>query len=158
MNGSLCIANDNYSIEIDPNHRFGRLKNLQDETLNNILDNIRDDFLFCIRNKKVPIDETNNDDIIMGIDTEGNGYFKGNLTANSGSIGGWNIGTSMLSCNGDNGGTLNLDAKNGCIYSISYNNREKTVLTAGYISSTDGEYETQLNETQPELFTEQYLN
>ena len=44
-----------------------------------MLDHIRDDFLFCIRNKNVPIDKENND-IIMGIDTRGNGYFKGNIT------------------------------------------------------------------------------
>ncbi len=86
MNGSLCIANDDYSIEIDPNHRLGRLKNLQDETLNNILNNIRDDFLFCVRNKNIKIDENTpiekkNDDIIMGIDTEGNGRFKGKVDA-----------------------------------------------------------------------------
>jgi len=88
MNGSLCIANDDYSIEIDPNHRLGRLKNLQDETLNNILNNIRDDFLFCIRDKNIKIDENTpiekkNDDIIIGIDTEGDGYFKGNVNATS---------------------------------------------------------------------------
>ncbi|WP_347283462.1 hypothetical protein, partial [Bacteroides caecimuris] len=88
MNGSLCIANDDYSIEIDPNHRLGRLKNLQDETLNNMLDEIRKDFLFCIRDKNIKIDENTpiekkNDNIIMGIDTGGNGYFKGNVDATS---------------------------------------------------------------------------
>jgi len=89
MNGSLCIANDDYSIEIDPNHRLGRLKNyVQDDTLNTMLDEIRKDFLFCIRDKNIKIDdntpiEKKNDDIIMGIDTEGNGYFKGNVDATS---------------------------------------------------------------------------
>lgn len=70
----------------------------------------------------------------------------GNLIATSGNIGGWEIENSRLSCNGGNGGNLNLDAKRGSIYSISTNNKGKTVLTAGYISSTDGEYEALLNE------------
>ncbi len=74
-NGSLCIANDEYSIELDPNHRLKQLNNY----MGGMLDHIRDDFLFCIRNKNVPIDKENND-IIMGIDTRGNGYFKGNIT------------------------------------------------------------------------------
>lgn len=66
-NGSIALSNDNYSIELDPNHR---------------LKNIRDDFLFCIRNKKIKINKENND-IIMGIDTDGNGYFKGTVDATS---------------------------------------------------------------------------
>ncbi|MCI9416324.1 MAG: tail fiber domain-containing protein [Eubacterium sp.] len=192
-NGSLCIANDTYSVELDPNQRLKQLGNYMQ---NGVSGNIRDDFLFCIRNKKIPIDNKNSD-IIMGIDTSGNGYFKGrieasegkianfnisenelytdsatfgndkgiyfgesglnikgkfkvdesgNLIATSGNIGGWEIENSRLSCNGGYGGNLNLDAEHGSIYSISTNNQRKTILTAGYISSTDGEYEALLNE------------
>ncbi len=164
MNGSISLSNDEYSIEIDPKHSLG-------STL--------DDYLFCIRNK------SSSDEVIMGVNTSGNGYFKGiidakeggrianfnisenelytdgynsnftenkgiyfgqgglmikdkfkvdrngNLTANSGNIGGWNVGASKLSCNSDNGGNLNLDAENGSIYSIYGKN--KATLTYGYV-------------------------
>lgn len=91
-NGSLCIANDTYSIELDPNHR---LKQLDNYIQNGISGNIRDDFLFCIRNKKIPINKENSD-IIMGIDTSGNGYFKGRIEASGGRIANFNISENKI--------------------------------------------------------------
>lgn len=91
-NGSLCIANDTYSIELDPNQRLKQLGNYMQ---NGVSGNIRDDFLFCIRNKKIPIDNKNSD-IIMGIDTSGNGYFKGRIEASEGKIANFNISENEL--------------------------------------------------------------
>ena len=69
MNGSISLSNDEYSIEIDPKHNLG-----------NTLEN----YLFCIRKNTDESDDTTttdkNDDIIMGVDTSGHGYFKGNIT------------------------------------------------------------------------------
>lgn len=92
-NGSLYVSNDDYSIELDPNHR---LKNLGDY-MHGITD-MRNDFLFCIRDKNVPIDEENND-IIMGIDTNGNGYFNGRIQASGGKIANFDISEDKLSTN-----------------------------------------------------------
>ncbi len=97
-NGSLCIANDTYSIELDPNQRLKQLGNYMQ---NGVSGNIRDDFLFCIRNKKIPIDNKNSD-IIMGIDTSGNGYFKGRIEASEGKIANFNISENELYTDGYN--------------------------------------------------------
>ena len=58
--GHLCIQNDNYSVEIDPNHEGG--------------ENTEDGYLFCIRDK-------NNNDRIMSVDIDGIGYFNGEIDA-----------------------------------------------------------------------------
>lgn len=174
LNGSILLENDEYSIEIDPTNR---LQSNPDEK-----------YLFCIRHKTDASPDENTDDtarnnVIMGVDTSGNGYFKGkieakegkianfniqenylctdetkfgeqtgihfgqdglsirgnfkvdsngNLTTSSGKIGGWNMNSHKLSCTTISGGTLDLDAKNGCIYSISENN--KAILTSGYLA------------------------
>lgn len=61
--GSLNLTNGNYSVEIDPNHEDSNTKN---------------GYLMCIRN---------GEDILMGVDTDGYGYFKGGLEAGGVSIG-----------------------------------------------------------------------
>lgn len=58
----LYVTNDNYSVEIDPNH-FA-----EDNTLSG--------YLFAIRNKNLTDDQ-----IIMGVDINGKGYFKGEINA-----------------------------------------------------------------------------
>lgn len=70
--GYLCIANVDYSVEIDPSHKA------KDNKTN-------DGYLFCIRNKPIG-------NVIMGVDNNGDGYFSGRIEATSGQIGGWEIG------------------------------------------------------------------
>lgn len=69
----LYVTKDNYSVEIDPSHSAG------DNTLNG--------YLFAIRDKS----KSDNDQVIMGVDTNGNGYVSGKIKATSGTIGGWSI-------------------------------------------------------------------
>ncbi len=56
--GYLYIANNNYSVEIDPNHK-------STSTLNG--------YLFCVKNKS-------KNETVMGVTTQGDGYFKGTIT------------------------------------------------------------------------------
>lgn len=89
--GYLCIANDTYSVEIDPNH-MGDNKT-------------KDGYLFCIRNKI-------SRKTIMGVDTDGKGYFKGQIIATSGKIGNWNIKTDgWLTADGSAG--ISWDSSDG---------------------------------------------
>lgn len=81
--GYAYFTKDNYSVEIDPSHSAG----------NNTLDG----YLFAIRDKS----KSDSEQVIMGVDTNGNGYFSGEIKAKSGTIGGWNIGSY-----GDNNGWL----------------------------------------------------
>jgi len=67
--GYLYITNDKYSVEIDPKHTAGD-------------DKTKEGYLFCIRNKIM-----DKNDIIMSVDTKGNGYFSGMINAKSGYIG-----------------------------------------------------------------------
>lgn len=76
--GYAYFTNGNYSVEIDPNHNAG----------NNTLDG----YLFCIRNGEDPI---------MGVDTKGNGVFKGRGEFSSGSFKG-NIDATQLKLYKDN--------------------------------------------------------
>ncbi len=82
--GYLYIANGDYSVEIDPKHVAGD-------------DKTKDGYLFCIRNKG---GDSSDDNVVMGVDTSGNGVFRGKITATSGYIGGesgWKIsGSSIL--------------------------------------------------------------
>ena len=73
--GYLYIANNNYSVEIDPNHSGSN-------TLNG--------YLFCI--KKI-----SDNSRIMSVDTGGNGYFSGEINSLSGNIGGWTIDSDGIS-------------------------------------------------------------
>lgn len=84
-------TNGDYSVEIDPNHTTK-----DDRTKNG--------YLFCIRDKSKSTD----DDVIMGVDTDGDGYFKGTvyatdgyfsgkLNSNQGSIGSFNLSENGLS-------------------------------------------------------------
>lgn len=82
--GYLCIANDTYSVEIDPNHTGDN--------------KTKDGYLFCIRNKI-----NLSGDVIMGVNTDGNGYFNGKIIADSGRIGGFTIDDFSLSSYGDTG-------------------------------------------------------
>lgn len=82
--GYLCIANDTYSVEIDPNHTGDN--------------KTKDGYLFCIRDKINP-----SGDVIMGVNTDGNGYFNGKIIADSGRIGGFTIDDFSLSSYGDTG-------------------------------------------------------
>lgn len=76
--GYAYFTNGDYSVEIDPNHNAG----------NNTLKG----YLFCIRNGKDPI---------MGVDTKGNGVFKGRGEFSSGSFKG-NIDATQLKLYKDN--------------------------------------------------------
>lgn len=73
--GYLYITSSKYSVEIDPNHGAGK----------NTLEN----FLFCIREK-------NRRERIMSVDIDGEGYFKGQIIASEGNIGGWEIKEECL--------------------------------------------------------------
>ena len=77
--GYLYMSNGTYSVEIDPNHSYS------DKTLSG--------YLLCVRNGS---------DIVMGVDTSGNGYFKGELHASKGYIGndteGFNIVGNAIYC------------------------------------------------------------
>lgn len=68
--GYLCIADENYSVEIDPNKKSNDTKN---------------GYLFCVKKKE------NDGTVLMGVDTNGKGYFSGEIEASSGHIGGWQI-------------------------------------------------------------------
>ncbi len=91
--GYLYIASGDYSVEIDPNHKAG----------NNTLDN----WLFVIRNKNV----NGNDSVVMGVNTDGDGYFNGEIYSTSGNFGGWQI-------------------DNGRIYSTDKSKKLSTILYA----------------------------
>lgn len=71
--GSLYIANNDYSVEIDPNHEN---------------ENTKEDYLFCIKKKS-------NDSTIMGVDNDGNGYFKGTIYATEGEFNGNITGSTI---------------------------------------------------------------
>lgn len=62
----LYVTNDDYSVEIDPNHSAGT--------------NTLEDWLFAIRKKNRKGDGS----VIMGVDTHGKGYFNGEVNATSG--------------------------------------------------------------------------
>ena len=112
MNGSLCIANDNYSIEIDLNHS---------------LENTLNDYLFCIRNKLV------SDEVIMGVDTTGKGYFKGEIESESGNIGGWEITKDSIQSD-----FVTLNSKdNEKSISFSYDSYNLYVCPYGIIGNFD---------------------
>lgn len=81
--GYLHIANGNYSVEIDPNHKAGN-------------DKTKDGYLFCIRNKNKA-----ENDVIMGVTKDGKGYFSGEIHAKSGEFIGDIKSGSTITC-GDN--------------------------------------------------------
>lgn len=68
-------TNGQYSIVIDPNQQAGT------GTQNN--------YLFCIS-------ENNNNNILMGVDTAGNAYFKGEIETRSGKIGGFHVDDNSI--------------------------------------------------------------
>lgn len=126
--GYLYIANNNYSVEIDPNHTNS---------------NAHGDYLFCVKNK---IKTTDN--IIMGVANNGDGYFSGKITAITGEIGGWKINS-----NGIYSGSTNT-SDGDMIYIYSYGNSKgircastkdvsgnynKSVFTSGGIYFYDNE-------------------
>ena len=59
---------------------------------------------------------------------------KGNIDADSGKIGGWNINQNKLSCSNTNGGQISLNSNTGTIFSLSNDEEKKAVLTSGYLS------------------------
>ncbi len=81
--GYLCIANGNYSVEIDPNNTAAN-------------NTTKDGYLFCIRDKN-----KSKNDVIMGVDTAGKGYFSGEIHAKSGEFIGDIKSGSTITC-GDN--------------------------------------------------------
>lgn len=81
--GYLYIANDKYSVEIDPEHAAGD-------------DKTKEGYLFCIRDKIGA-----NDNVIMGVDTDGDGYFSGKINAKSGEIGGFKISNGQIYYDGN---------------------------------------------------------
>lgn len=127
-NGSIALSNGTYSIELDPNHR------LSNYMTDKISDSTKDNFLFCIR-KSAP------DTIIMGVDTDGNGYFSGNITASDiagGTIEGTNINGGTIQGTNINGGTIEgVSITGGTIEGVS--------ITGGEIlSQNNGGYQTKI--------------
>lgn len=118
--GSISLSNGEYSIEIDPKNHSN---------------NTNDDYLFCIRDIT---DKNNTDTIIMGVDTDGHGYFKGNIKASNisgGNINGVNIKGGSIEGAGITGGNINgVKITGGEI--ISQNSGYKTQIEAGRIYST----------------------
>lgn len=68
---------------------------------------------------------------VMMADINGNGEFKGTITAHDGNIGGWEIGETYLQNKTSDTDLIKLDAVNKSIISIGGNN--KSVLTSGYL-------------------------
>ena len=115
MNGSISLSNDNYSIEIDPNHRLG-------STLDN--------YLFCIRNK------SSSDEVIMGVNTSGNGYFKGIIEAKEGGrIANFNISKNELYTDDYN----HISEENEEIYDGIYFGQEGLVIGNNFRVGKDGD-------------------
>ena len=87
----------------------------------------------------------NSSGVSIGFDFDGNAVYNGSVTATSGTIGGWNIGTDALSY-GDltSNNYIKFDSINKSI--ISQNGSNKCVLTSGYLLSTDGTYSSRLDE------------
>lgn len=120
-NGSIHLSDGSYSIELDPKNHS---------------ENTQDDYLFCIRDIT---DKGNSDNIIMGVDTDGNGHFKGNITAsdisggmiNGASITGGTINGTLLT-----GGTI----QGGSITGVN--------IDGGEIISKNGDYTTKINAGQ----------
>lgn len=67
--GYLLISNDNYSVEIDPGNKS---------------DDTDSSFLFAVKNKS-------QNQAIMGVTSDGTGYFSGAVLADTGQIGNWKI-------------------------------------------------------------------
>lgn len=121
--GYLYIANNDYSVEIDPNHRGGNKTS--------------DGYLFCIKKK-------DKDSTVMGVNTNGTGYFSGNITCNAGNIGGWHINSSKIyttTVGGDGiGNSLHLDSEKCEIFtsndfkdSNGIKTREDTFVKSGSV-------------------------
>lgn len=89
--GYLNIADDNYSVEIDPGH---------DST------NTLGGYLFCIRDKN-----KNDDNRILSVDTQGKAYFKGTIYATNGEFTG-----TIHAASGYIGGTNGWTIGENCIY------------------------------------------
>ena len=100
--GYLYIANNSYSVEIDPNNYR----------------NTDDDYLFCIRD----INKTY-DNIVMGVNQSGNGYFRGIINATSGNIGDWTISDGNI-VSSYRGGSVSL-----CPDTIRIENAEDRAIT-----------------------------
>ncbi len=101
----------NYSVEIDPS---------------GISANAYKKYLFSIRD----LTKTENESVIMGVKSDGSGYFSGEIYAQSGTIGNWNITNGSLSYgNTSSDNYMLLDAVNKCIVSESGFN--KMTLASG---------------------------
>lgn len=125
-NGSLCLSNDNYSVEIDPNHE-------NDSTL--------DKYLICARDKKKSGDQgiifsigTNGDAYFKGKIRSESGYFNGEMISTEGMIGGWDINDGYLSygdVSSNNFIRLNANSTSGAL--ISKSGSSQLTLTSGYL-------------------------
>lgn len=93
--GALKISNDEFSVEIDPNNKFSE-KNYTNSSGKPILS--KENYIFNIY-------RVLDDKIIMGVDTDGNGYFDGKIIAETGDIGGFEI---------DANGLFNITDNVGC--------------------------------------------
>ena len=82
----------------------------------------------------------NADTLVMGVDNNGNGYFNGEITSTSGSIGGWNINSASIYRNSSKFG-----AAGGMYFGISglsISNRFKVNSAGTLTSGTSTEYIT----------------
>lgn len=126
--GSLYIANDDYSVEIDPNQQG---------------DKTAKGYLFCIKKK------SDNSDI-MSVDMNGDGYFKGKIIATSGEFSGNISSTAIISggtfltkeLNESVGVDMITEISKGLFKNSGFNNgRNRTcTISSGCISLRDTTY------------------
>lgn len=151
--GSITLSNGEYTIELDPNHRQSKTSN---NAPNREQSNIQNDYLFCIRDAS---DEKN---VIMGVDTNGAGYFSGNITASNITGGVINIKDKFIVGPEGNvslpkGTTLSWDdikntedilTKDNFSSIITKDYISSLKATAGSILSQNGDHKTSINAGQ----------
>lgn len=151
--GSITLSNGEYTIELDPNHRQSKTGN---NAPNREQSNIQNDYLFCIRDAS---DEKN---VIMGVDTNGAGYFSGNIKAANITGGVINIKDKFIVDPEGNvslpkGTTLSWDdikntedilTKDNFSSIITKDYISSLKATAGSILSQNGGYKTSINAGQ----------
>lgn len=77
------------------------------------------------------ISKNNGSDLIMGVKNNGSGYFSGEVTASSGTIGKWDIKNDKISCADSSQKGITLDAGNKSI--ISKSDNRTVTLSSGSI-------------------------
>ncbi len=122
--GSISLKNKRFAIDLDPNHALN-------DTLRN--------FLFCIRKTTAAGGAGAPDNVVMGVDTNGNGYFSGNIRAANITNASININDKFIV---DPSGNVSLPAGTTVAWDDQYEQHGflsadnfTEVITAEYISS-----------------------